>query len=250
MWSVDVVGADNDNWHLERLLVRVDQHLGGGLGGSIWVGWGQNAGLEEIILLILNLSVNLVGRDVDELLDSDLLGGLEENVSSVNVGVSESVGVSEGQVNVGLGGKMENGVNVVTLQAVHHLGWVGDITMVKGEVSLIVQGAGVVEGRTVVELVEGDDVVGVRVGESQVTDKPAGATECVSGCACDLLYRLILQGGSYMKPAPPVIMMFFTSGSGSNLVVPISIGALFQTEESSKKFGVDPLAMEGLVVLS
>lgn len=45
-----------------------------------------------------------------------------------------------------------------------------------------------------------------------------------------------------MKPAPPVIMMFFTSGSGSNLVVPVKTGALFQTEVSSKKFGVSPLA--------
>ena len=45
-----------------------------------------------------------------------------------------------------------------------------------------------------------------------------------------------------MKPAPPVIMMFFTSGSGSNFVVPVKTGALFQTEVSSKKFGVSPLA--------
>ena len=62
--------------------------------------------------------------------------------------------------------------------------------------------------------------------------------------------RKILQGVSYMKPAPPVIMMFFTSGSGSNLVDPIRTGARFQTEESSKKFGVDPLAGEALVMLS
>ena len=27
-----------------------------------------------------------------------------------------------------------------------------------------------------------------------------------------------------MKPAPPVIMMFLTSGFGSNLVEPVSIG--------------------------
>jgi hypothetical protein len=31
-----------------------------------------------------------------------------------------------------------------------------------------------------------------------------------------------------MKPAPPVIMMFFTSGRGSKLVVPMSTGASFQ----------------------
>lgn len=39
-----------------------------------------------------------------------------------------------------------------------------------------------------------------------------------------------------MKPAPPVIMMFFTSGRGSNFVVPVNTGASFQTPKSSKKF--------------
>lgn len=40
-----------------------------------------------------------------------------------------------------------------------------------------------------------------------------------------------------MKPAPPVIMMFFTSGRGSNLVLPLRIGACFQMPKSSKKLG-------------
>ena len=31
--------------------------------------------------------------------------------------------------------------------------------------------------------------------------------------------------GSYMKPAPPVTRMFFTSGRGSNRVLPIRTGA-------------------------
>ena len=115
-----------------------------------------------------------------ETLDSDLLGGLEENMSSVHVGVGESVGVTEGQINVGLGSEVEDGVNVVTLQAVHNLRWVGDITVVEGEVSLVVQRTGVVEGSAVVELIEGDDVVGIWVLDSQVADQPTGAVKCVS----------------------------------------------------------------------
>jgi hypothetical protein len=38
-----------------------------------------------------------------------------------------------------------------------------------------------------------------------------------------------------MKPAPPVIMIFLTSGRGSNFVEPMRTGALFQTLLSSKK---------------
>src|SRR5450432_4266373 len=48
------------------------------------------------------------------------------------------------------------------------------------------------------------------------------------------------QRGPYMKPAPPVIMIFFTPGNGSNLVLPVRIGAFFQTPKSSKKLPLSP----------
>jgi hypothetical protein len=38
-----------------------------------------------------------------------------------------------------------------------------------------------------------------------------------------------------MKPAPPVIIIFFTSGNGSYFVLPVKTGASFQTPKSSKK---------------
>lgn len=175
--TVDVVAADDDDWELEALLVRVHQHLCGGLGGGVWVGWGEEAGLEEIIIVILNLSVDLIGGDVDEALDPDLLGRLEKNVSAVDVSVGETVRVSETQVNVGLRGEVEDGVNVVALEAVHDLRGVRDVAMVEGEVPLIVQGAGVVERCAVVQLVEGDDVVGIGVCERQVTYQPTRTGE-------------------------------------------------------------------------
>jgi len=170
--TVDVVAADDDDWELEALLVRVHQHLCGGLGGGVWVGWGEDAALEEIIIVILNFSVDLIGRDVDEALDPDLLSRLEKNVSAVDVGVGETVRVSETQVNVGLRGEVEDGVNIVALEAVHDLRGVRDVAMVEGEVSLIVQDAGIVERCAVVQLVEGDDVVGIGVCERQVTYQP------------------------------------------------------------------------------
>ena len=43
-----------------------------------------------------------------------------------------------------------------------------------------------------------------------------------------------------MNPAPPVIMIFLTSGSGSNFVLPFKTGASFHTPKSSKNF-CDPL---------
>lgn len=45
---------------------------------------------------------------------------------------------------------------------------------------------------------------------------------------------------THMNPAPPVIMMFFTSGDGSNLVLPVRIGASFQMPKSSKNLFASP----------
>lgn len=177
MGAVDVVAADDDDGELEALLVRVDQHLSGGLGGGVGVGGGKDASLEEVIVLVLDLAVDLVGGDVDEALDADLLGGLEQHVGAVDVGVGEAVRVTEAQVDVRLRGEVEDGVDVVALEAVHHLGGVGDVALVEGEVALVIEGARVVERRAVVELVEGDNVVGLGVCEGQVAHQPAGTEE-------------------------------------------------------------------------
>lgn len=48
----------------------------------------------------------------------------------------------------------------------------GDVALVEGEVGLGVEYGGVVEGGAVVEFVEGDDVVGVGIGQGEVADEP------------------------------------------------------------------------------
>ena len=47
--------------------------------------------------------------------------------------------------------------------------------MVEGEVALVVQGASVVQGRAVIEFIKGHDVVGVGVGQSEMSDQPTSA---------------------------------------------------------------------------
>lgn len=57
-----------------------------------------------------------------------------------------------------------------------------------------------------------------------MTDEPAGAAgNIVSSWETEMPSRV-----TYMKPAPPVIMIFLTSGNGSNLVLPVKMGASFQ----------------------
>lgn len=50
---------------------------------------------------------------------------------------------------------------------------------------------------------------------------------------------------TYMKPAPPVIIIFLTSGRGSNFVLPIKTGASFHTPKSSKNLLVPALEPAG-----
>lgn len=63
-----------------------------------------------------------------------------------------------------------------------------------------------------------------------MSDEPACSTIVL---AC-LVYPGFCGGtrnapSTYMKPAPPVTRMFFASGRGSNLVVPVRTGACFQS---------------------
>ena len=225
--AVDVVAAHDDGGELEALLVRVHEHLGGGLAGCVGVGRRQDAALQQVVVVVLGLAVNLVGRDVDEAPDAHLLGALEQHVGAVHVGMREAVRVAEAQVDVRLRGEVEDGVDVVPLEAVDDLGRVGDVPLVECEVAPVVEDAGVVEGRAVVQLVKRDDVVSVRIGEGEMADEPT-CSDTESAALCREAGPWGTRS-SYMKPAPPVIMMFLTSGRGSNLVVPMSTGASLQT---------------------
>lgn len=101
--------------------------------------------------------------------------------------------------------------------------------MVECEISFVVQDPSVIQRRAVVELVEGHDIVGIGISQGQMSYKPAGAVVVrIYRCHLGVFF-------TYMKPAPPVIMIFFTSGNGSYFVVPISTGASFHTPKSSKK---------------
>lgn len=115
---------------------------------------------------------------MDELLDSDFLGTLQKYVSTVHIGVGESVRVTKTQVDVGLRSEMEDGIDIVALQTVHDFGGVCNVAMVEGEVALVLEDARVVQGSAVVELVEGDDIVRVGVGQGEMSYQPACAVFC------------------------------------------------------------------------
>lgn len=91
-----------------------------------------------------------------------------------NIVIGEGVGVSKTQVNMGLGGEVEDSINLVALEAVHDFRRVSDIAMVEAEVPLVIECPRIVQRGAVVELIERDNVVGIRICHSQVSNQPAG----------------------------------------------------------------------------
>lgn len=108
--------------------------------------------------------------------------------------------------------------------------------MVEGKVALVIESSGVVQRRAVIEFIEGDDVVGIGIGQGQMSYQPA-STVSISRVPC----QNELQS-THMNPAPPVIIIFLTSGNGSNFVLPIRTGASFHTPKSSKNLSVSTTA--------
>ncbi|CRK20190.1 hypothetical protein BN1723_012060, partial [Verticillium longisporum] len=60
-------------------------HLGSGFACSIRVRRGQDARLEQIVVIVLDFSVHLVGRDVDKLADANAFGAFEQYMGAVDI---------------------------------------------------------------------------------------------------------------------------------------------------------------------
>jgi hypothetical protein len=72
--------------------------------------------------------------------------------------------------------EMEDGIDLVFAEHPFYIGWRRDVAIFKCEVDFVIEYPRVVESRTVVKLVERDDVVVARVGEDEMADKPTSAT--------------------------------------------------------------------------
>lgn len=91
---------------------------------------------------------------------------------AVYVRVRELVRIAEAQVDVRLRGEVEDCVDLVLAEHTLHVCWRCDVPVLECEIILVVENPRVVEGRAVVELVEGDDVVMAGVCEDEVAGEP------------------------------------------------------------------------------
>jgi hypothetical protein len=94
-------------------------------------------------------------------------------VCAIYVRICELVRIAEAEIDVGLSGEVEDGVNLVLAQHTLYVRGRCNVPMLKGKVLAVVEDASVIQGRAIVELVEGYDIVAVGVRESKVSDEPA-----------------------------------------------------------------------------
>jgi hypothetical protein len=87
VWSIDIVASGDEDGKFEGTKVGFDQKLSSSFGGSIGVGGLKDMILHHRICLeVFSLSINFIGRNVNESLDRGAaLGRLEKHVRSVNV---------------------------------------------------------------------------------------------------------------------------------------------------------------------
>ena len=95
--TVDIIPASDEDGKFEGTEIALDEELSASLGGGVWI-----CRLKDVILhhgirvKVFTFTVYFVGRDVNEAPDRrTAFGTFQEDVSSVNVGMSEGKGVSE-----------------------------------------------------------------------------------------------------------------------------------------------------------
>lgn len=114
---------------------------------------------------------------MDEPFDASLFGALQKDMSAVDVCMGKAIRVAEAQIHMRLRGKVHHSIDVIALYAIEDFRGVRQVAMVKRKVALVIEDSGVVESRTVVQLVKRYNVVSVGICQGKMTNDP--------GSACD-----------------------------------------------------------------
>ena len=113
MRSIDVVSSGDQTRDLEGSKVGFDEKLGAGLGGGIRVGRFQDVFFRHgVRFKVFSFTVDFIGRNVNEAFDGFAnLGGFQEYMGSVNIGMGKGKGIAKGVVDVCLSRKMKDGID-------------------------------------------------------------------------------------------------------------------------------------------
>lgn len=159
--SVNIVSTSDQARQLETAKVGLDQKFGTGLGGGVRVGGFQDVFFGHgIRFKIFPFPVDLIGRNVNESLECfAILGTLEKNVRSHNVGLSKGQRVSERVVDVGLGSKVHDGVDFVFEESIVDNVRRGNVSLDEFKVGKVLDLVEIFQTTAVIQAVKNDNVV-------------------------------------------------------------------------------------------
>ena len=228
MWPIDIVRPDCDQRQFEAAPICADHHLCRCFARRVWVCRCQYARLAQVCRAHGYIAIHLVSRDVYKTVDATLSRAFQQHMCTVYVCVCELVRVAEAKIDVRLRSEMEDGVDFVLTKHALHIRRRCDVAILGSEVGLVVEGARIIERCAVIELVEGDYIVVFGVREDKMAGEPTGTVAVSTLLMMRTVYAFEMLS-TYIKPAPPVTKMFFASGNGSKLVLPVSTGACCQS---------------------
>jgi hypothetical protein len=112
---------------------------------------------------------------MDEACDAMLSSALQQHMCPVDIRVGKLVRVAKAEINVGLRREMEDGVDVMLAQYALHVCRRCNVAVLEGEVPLLFKCPRIIQCRAVVELIEGDDIIVVRIREDEMANNPTGS---------------------------------------------------------------------------
>ena len=190
--AVGVGAAEDHDGQAVGGLPGADEMFGGGLGSGVWGAGPDGGGFGEGRISRGEVAADLVCGNVDEAeirnfgfgVRQTVAGGLEEDVGSQDVGMEEGGGVGDGAVNVGLCGKVEDGVGEEFAQGVADGGCVGDVGLEERVMRMVADVGGGFPDGGLGECVEVEDAVAVlqqEAAEMGADESRPACDQCVHG---------------------------------------------------------------------
>lgn len=138
MRPIDIIASNNNRREPKAFIIRLDQHFSRSFAGRVGVGRGKDAGLQQLILVFLNFSINLVCRDVNKSLNTCLFCTFKEHMCAVNISMRKAIGITKAQVDMRLGCEVHHSIDIIPLHTIENFRWVSEIAVIKGKVALVV----------------------------------------------------------------------------------------------------------------
>lgn len=157
-----------------------DQHFSGCFATTVRIHRQQSIAFTEAIQSWLGGPIYLAGGHQDELLHPTCLGAIQEDLRAHDVGCCKQSRIFEASVDIRLSGKVNNGVDIVLAKTADDIVSGRNVAFVKGEIRTGAQYFSVFQGSAVLELVEGDEIVIIWIGDCEGSKDPGTSTAILS----------------------------------------------------------------------